>query len=112
MKIKGYKKNNFQLCVFQWSTPDEVIRNYSQSRIGVAPPQLFEISRLLNFHDVGKLEGYMWERSGDVIERILPVAIHCDDGIIVVYPGKNTWTYYTFNPGLKNPTTADSNTFI
>ncbi|KAL5021312.1 hypothetical protein ScPMuIL_000467 [Solemya velum] len=87
----------------QWSTPDEVIRNYSQSRIGVAPPQLFEISRLLNFHDVGKLEGYMWERSGDVIERILPVAIHCDDGIIVVYPGDDL---YPENPdvyGEKEP---------
>lgn len=80
--------DNNEVCAFQWWTPGTVIQNYIQSKIGAAPPQLFEVSRLMNFHDIEKLEAYMWRRSGGVITRILPVSIHCDDGIVVTYPGE------------------------
>ena len=53
-----------------------------------APPQLYELRRLLNFNTISTLREYADIRDKCGTERIFPVHIKCSDGYLRVFPGK------------------------
>ena len=75
--------------MLQWSSPGELIGTYVRSEGGLAPPQVYELSRLLNFQDADKLHRFSVERTSHRVTRWFPVPVFCSDGYIVAYPGKS-----------------------
>lgn len=55
----------------------------------MAPPQFYELSRLINFKDVDVLHKFAAERSVHGLEEYLPHLIKTDDGLYSILPGKN-----------------------
>ena len=72
----------------QWSSPEDLIKSHLQGKMKLAPPQIYEICKLLNFQNFEELHNSTLERRNKRVKRIFPIPILCDDGIFVVYPGK------------------------
>ena len=53
----------------------------------LAPPQIIELGRLLNFTDAEQLKHFSFKSSGLRADRIFPVICFCDDGAVFLYPG-------------------------
>ncbi|XP_061188423.1 acyl-coenzyme A diphosphatase NUDT19-like [Saccostrea echinata] len=72
----------------QWTAPDTLLNVYNKYKGGLAPPQIYEVCRLLNFQNVENLHRFAWERAlKNRVKQYFPVVMVCEDGIIVVYPG-------------------------
>lgn len=56
-------------------------------KVVVAPPQMYELGRLLNFSNMEELKEYVRMRHTLGTERLFPVHIKCSDGALRVLPG-------------------------
>jgi nucleoside diphosphate-linked moiety X motif protein 19 len=54
----------------------------------LAPPQVYEMSRLCHFQRLKELKQFAAERELKGSERWMPVRIKCQDGIIALLPGE------------------------
>ena len=78
------------MVYLQWSLPTENLRlNYAEE-IWLAPPQIYELSRLCGMRDYDELLKYTKEREHAGCERWFPVLVTCKDGIINTLPGMFT----------------------
>ena len=76
------------LSFLQWSSPGLLKEKHFNKTLELAPPQITELGRLLNFNDVAKLKEFAWERSAVRALRWLPTPCLCKDGgILFLYPG-------------------------
>ena len=57
------------------------------SSLKLAPPQIVELGRIMNFTDAEKLKTFSWERSIARVSRFFPTMCRCDDAILFLYPG-------------------------
>ena len=74
--------------LFQWTSAGLLLEKHSNRSLQLAPPQITELGRLLNFNDVDNLKQFAWERSAVRANRWLPVPCLCKDGgILYLYPG-------------------------
>ncbi|XP_033754942.1 nucleoside diphosphate-linked moiety X motif 19-like [Pecten maximus] len=101
-------QDNTETVHAEWSSPDKLLIDRSEG--GLAPPQVYELCRMLHFTDADKLNQFAWSRAKTCsrVERYFPVPCICKDGIIVLYPGdelypeepdfegKNPFTTYDF----------------
>lgn len=82
---------------FQWIAPDTLLSEYSPSKGLLAPPQEYEVHRLLHFQQVEDLHRFNWDRAlKHRVRQYFPVLVGCEDGIIVVYPGQPTFSLSQF----------------
>lgn len=67
----------------------ELLKDYYSEKIWLAPPQLYEISRLFSpgFGDFDAVRDFATRREEKSVERYLPVRIGCTNGAISVLPG-------------------------
>ena len=76
----------------QWMTLHEVLDQSINKKINLAPPQLYEIGRLLNFYSIEELDSFSKMRADKGCPRILPVRINFQDGVASILPGR---VYFT-----------------
>ncbi|XP_069113283.1 acyl-coenzyme A diphosphatase NUDT19-like [Argopecten irradians] len=97
-------QDNTETVHAEWSSPDKLIIDRSEG--GLAPPQVYELCRMLNFTDVDKLNHFAWKRAKTCsrVERYFPVPCFCSDDIFITYPGDEL---YPEDPDVegKNPFT-------
>ncbi|XP_052061517.1 acyl-coenzyme A diphosphatase NUDT19-like [Mytilus californianus] len=87
----------------QWSPPDELIKSHLESKVKLAPPQIYEICRFLNFKDMEELNEFCLTRIDKRVTRNFPVPAICDDGIFVLYPGDDLYPEDPDVYGAKEP---------
>lgn len=74
---------------FQWTSSGLLLEKHASRTLHLAPPQITELGRLLNFSDADKLRQFAWEKSAVRAQRWLSVPCLCKDGgILYLYPGK------------------------
>ncbi|XP_054082294.1 acyl-coenzyme A diphosphatase NUDT19 isoform X2 [Zeugodacus cucurbitae] len=76
---------------FSWKTPMEFIRDYFNKELYLPPPQLYELSRLLNFSRLDELINFARVRSSKGISLMLPVIQKCADGTVSLMPGDDLY---------------------
>ena len=64
---------------------------YINKEIWLPPPQLIELSRLLNFPDLHKLKDFAIERARKGSTLILPVQYICTDGHVALIAGDDMY---------------------
>lgn len=64
-----------------------MLDEHSTSDVFLAPPQVYELSRLCNFTEFDSLRQFALERQSDGSERWLPVISTYQDGAIALLPG-------------------------
>ncbi|XP_068938713.1 acyl-coenzyme A diphosphatase NUDT19 [Petaurus breviceps papuanus] len=71
----------------EWITPTEAINKFMYEEIWLAPPQFYEIRRLVNFASLLDLHKFCLDRSSEGCERWLPITLLALDGAICLLPG-------------------------
>ncbi|VDI26474.1 nucleoside diphosphate-linked moiety X motif 19, mitochondrial [Mytilus galloprovincialis] len=87
----------------QWSPPDESTKSHLESKVKLAPPQIYEICRFLNFKDIEELNEFCLTRNNKRVTRNFPVPAVCDDGIFILYPGDDLYPDDPNIYGAKGP---------
>jgi nucleoside diphosphate-linked moiety X motif protein 19 len=71
-----------------WMSPDDAYRQHRQKKSLLAPPQVYDILRLLRFPSFEYLKYFGENRSSNFpIQRWLPFPVRCSDGILLLLPG-------------------------
>lgn len=70
-----------------WISPRNALLEMSTGKLRMAPPQIYEFSRLLRFGSAGELVKFADGRQQYGCIRLLPVHIRCSDGIVGVMQG-------------------------
>ena len=63
------------------------LQQYYQSHLWLAPPQVYELGKLLNFPLQSSVSEYSQERQGAGLSTWLPVRAECSDGVVSLLPG-------------------------
>lgn len=64
-----------------------MLDEHSTADVFLAPPQVYELSRLCNFSEFDSLRQFAAERQSQGIERWLPVISTYQDGAVALLPG-------------------------
>lgn len=75
----------------QWGSPYDVLCQFHQGKVHMAPPQQYELSRLLNFNTSQEVAQFSWHRGQHRIQRWLPVRVACADAVVSVLPGDSLY---------------------
>ena len=71
-----------------WMSPDDAYQQHRQKKSLLAPPQVYDILRLLRFPSFEYLRSFGGNRSRRYpIQRWLPFPVRCSDGILLLLPG-------------------------
>ncbi|ELT87307.1 hypothetical protein CAPTEDRAFT_220053 [Capitella teleta] len=70
-----------------WESPASYFQSFIRGKTWLAPPQVYEVSRLCNFRDLKMLKQFAKQRESEGIERWMPVRVKCRDGIVALLPG-------------------------
>ncbi|KAG8185727.1 hypothetical protein JTE90_000715 [Oedothorax gibbosus] len=76
-----------EVITLKWCTPEEMLEEHSTNSVFLAPPQVYELSRLIHFNSFQALRTFARDRGDKGVERWLPVIITCSDGAISLLPG-------------------------
>ena len=87
--------DNREVTTLKWVTPIEMLEEHTQERVFLAPPQVYELSRLFHQRSFDVLRSYLPEREKYGTERWLPVIGTYVDGAISLLPGDDL---YPLNP--------------
>ncbi|XP_046336974.1 acyl-coenzyme A diphosphatase NUDT19-like [Haliotis rufescens] len=75
----------------QWGSPLNILMEFEGGWAGIAPPQMYELARLLNMSSLEELHHFSWARSNNRIERWLPVRFECADSVLYLMPGDDLY---------------------
>ena len=64
-----------------------LLEEHRQSQVFLAPPQIYELSRLLHFPAIDQLQSFIQTRQSGGLERWMPVMTKCSDGTMFILPG-------------------------
>lgn len=69
-----------------------MLEEHSQEKIFLAPPQVYELSRIHNLSNFNSVQDFASKRQTFGIERWLPVISTYSDGALSVLPGMKKFT--------------------
>ncbi|XP_062404471.1 nucleoside diphosphate-linked moiety X motif 19 [Sardina pilchardus] len=76
-----------EIVHFKWSTPIEVLQSYEAREMWIAPPQMYDLSRLCHFSDLDDLHRFAQQRSLEGCEQWLPIRLTSADCYMSLLPG-------------------------
>lgn len=91
-EIPQMEVDNGEISNFQWCSPSEALKLCRDEKIWMAPPQIYEISRLQAFKKVKELEDFSVKRATLGLERWYPNHVIALDGIVSFLPGDEMYS--------------------
>lgn len=70
-----------------WCNPPSILEEHRLESVFLAPPQVYELSRMLHFSSMDRFSRYLAARQVLGTERWLPVMLTYDDGAVSLLPG-------------------------
>ncbi|XP_042237749.1 nucleoside diphosphate-linked moiety X motif 19-like [Homarus americanus] len=83
--------DNKEIAAVQVSSPAAILDQWHRQNLMLPPPQVYEVSRLLNFQRYEELKRFACKRGKLGLEQYFPVWIKATDGIIAVLPGDDMY---------------------
>lgn len=77
--------------------PPDILEEHQQEQVFLAPPQVYELSRMLHFEKLDKFHQFLDAREVLGTQRWLPVIVTYDDGALSFLPGDQ---FYPAEPEL------------
>jgi len=84
-----------EVTAVQWTDPASLLWQFYQRKLWLAPPQVYELSRLLHFRVMEDLAKFSSTREQEGLTTWLPVRMECEDGMLSILPGDSL---YPTNP--------------
>ena len=79
-------KDGAEVSKVIWSDPESVLVQNQAEKIWIAPPQIYELRRILNFSRFDDFRNFSIERSARGCRTYLPYKIDLSDGAVFIYP--------------------------
>lgn len=79
------------MTTLKWCTSLEMLEEHIQSRIFLAPPQVYELSRIHKLENFDQVKKFAEERQVEGTERWLPVISTYKDGALSLLPGDDMY---------------------
>ena len=76
-----------EVTALQWSEPALFLQQFYHHHLWLAPPQVYELGKLLNFPRQSSVSEYCEKREGAGLSTWLPVRAECSDGVVSLLPG-------------------------
>lgn len=96
-----------EVITLKWCTPEGMLEDYSTGAVFLAPPQVYETSRLLNISSFNSLSQFASQRGTQGSEQWMPVIASANDGAVSLLPGDDLYPddpdYYGRGPGPEYP---------
>ena len=80
-----------KITAVQWTDPASILQNFYERKFWLAPPHVYELSRLLNFRDQQDLAQFSANRHQAGLTTWLPVRMECADGMLSILPGDSLY---------------------
>ncbi|XP_068451514.1 acyl-coenzyme A diphosphatase NUDT19 isoform X2 [Clinocottus analis] len=75
-----------EIVCFKWSTPSEVLQSYQARELWIAPPQVYELSRMCRIPLLNDLHNFSRQRATEGCEQLLPVVYLKDEHYTTLLP--------------------------
>ena len=79
-------RDNTEVSKVIWSDPEQVLIQNREEKLWIAPPQVYELSRVSNFTKFDDLKKFSAERSLKGCRTWMPYIIPMADGQVSIYP--------------------------
>jgi len=79
--------DNMEVTTLKWCTPLEMLEEHTQERVFLAPPQVYELSRIHHLSNFSAVKEFSSRRDPLGSDRWLPVLATYKDGAISFLPG-------------------------
>ncbi|XP_003745029.1 nucleoside diphosphate-linked moiety X motif 19 [Galendromus occidentalis] len=100
-----------EVVTLRWTTPLAILEEYSGGSVFLAPPQVYEMSRLATMSSFNNLAKLARERERLGVERWMPVVGAANDGVVALLPGDDLYPaepdIYGNGPGPEYPFTLE-----
>ncbi|RWS01313.1 Nucleoside diphosphate-linked moiety X motif 19-like protein [Dinothrombium tinctorium] len=83
--------DNSEITNSKWCTPTEILEEHVQNKVFLAPPQVYELSRIKNLTSFSSVKDFAEKRQKHGIERWLSVQANCKDGSLILLPGDDLY---------------------
>ena len=83
--------DNKEVTSMKYTNPTTILQEHIDGKLWLAPPQFWEISRILNLMTFDDLKAFAMKREIKGCETWLPVLKYCTDGLYSVYPGDDLY---------------------
>ena len=93
-------QDQLEVTASQWTDPASCLQQCTDRQLWLAPPQVYELSKLLNLTRLADLERSARLRQRHGLETWLPVRVECEDGLLSLLPGDHM---YPDNPDYVGP---------
>ncbi|KAI8496099.1 Nucleoside diphosphate-linked moiety X motif 19, mitochondrial [Branchiostoma belcheri] len=90
-QIPPAARDDREIVKAQWPTPAEVLHDFRLEKHVVAPPQVYELSRLCQLPSLADLHHFSRERGEKGCERWQTVVFPCEDGQVLALPGDDLY---------------------
>ena len=94
-----------EISAVSWAEPASILNQFYQQELWLAPPQVYELCRLLNFENLQQLNDFARKRQNEGCVNWLPVRLKCEDGLLSLLPGDSMYPEnpdFTGSPDKKN----------
>lgn len=79
-------KDGAEISKVVWSDPETLLAESSQQKLWLAPPQVYELSRIANFSDFNAFKTFSSVRSSKGCCTWMPMKVDLADGTVFLYP--------------------------
>ncbi|XP_074604499.1 acyl-coenzyme A diphosphatase NUDT19-like [Brevipalpus obovatus] len=83
--------DDVEVTSLEWSSAGEMIRKHAEDGIFLAPPQVYELSRIDNLPDFRTIRTFARERERYGVQQWMPVMATFTDGICSLLPGDDLY---------------------
>ena len=83
--------DNKEITSMQFADPIDIMQRHLNGELWLAPPQFWEISRMINIHNFEDLKTFSIAREHRGCETWLPVLQHYSGGYYSIYPGDDLY---------------------
>ena len=88
---KAIFQDQLEVTASQWTDPASCLQQYYDRQLWLAPPQVYELSKMLHMTSADDLEAGARLRQGHGLQTWLPVRAECEDGLVSLLPGDHMY---------------------
>lgn len=98
-----------EVITLKWCAPDDMLEEHFNNSVFLAPPQVYELSRMHHLRSYVQLQQFAQKRSTEGVQQWLPVIATAQDGALSLLPGDDMYPeepdYFGRQPGPDYPFT-------
>ena len=84
---RGGSEDDKEMTAMRWGDPDEILTEHHNGEIVLAPPQVYELTRMRTVSAMSELCDFSKRLAPMGVNTWLPVIYPCSDGFVSVLPG-------------------------